>query len=148
MPRSRAIARKGFFGKPASSALARKVPVDGFYLSGELRPGQWYKKIGIAEIAVVFWNFVLDHEVIAERVVGEFCHQPVILIPSSSQELRAAVLSYPRPEYHPRPATERSPLDSDAKAMVTQVDTGVQLLRDGDLDGFGRLLHQAWTLEG
>jgi D-glycero-alpha-D-manno-heptose-7-phosphate kinase len=33
------------------------------------------------------------------------------------------------------------------KAMVGQVDVGVQLLRDGDLDGFGRLLHEAWVLK-
>ncbi len=33
------------------------------------------------------------------------------------------------------------------KAMVAQVDVGIQLLRDGDLDGFGRLLHQAWILK-
>ena len=33
------------------------------------------------------------------------------------------------------------------KAMVAQVDVGVQLLRDGDLDGFGRLLHEAWVLK-
>jgi len=33
------------------------------------------------------------------------------------------------------------------KAMVTQVDIGVQLLRDGDLDAFGRLLHEAWVLK-
>jgi len=33
------------------------------------------------------------------------------------------------------------------KAMVAQVDLGIQLLRDGDLDGFGRLLHEAWVLK-
>jgi D-glycero-alpha-D-manno-heptose-7-phosphate kinase len=33
------------------------------------------------------------------------------------------------------------------KAMVAQVDIGIQLLRDGDLDGFGRLLHEAWALK-
>jgi D-glycero-alpha-D-manno-heptose-7-phosphate kinase len=33
------------------------------------------------------------------------------------------------------------------KAMVSQVDLGIQLLRDGDLDGFGRLLHEAWVLK-
>jgi D-glycero-alpha-D-manno-heptose-7-phosphate kinase len=33
------------------------------------------------------------------------------------------------------------------KAMVAQVDVGKQLLRDGDLDGFGRLLHEAWLLK-
>ncbi len=33
------------------------------------------------------------------------------------------------------------------KAMVAQVDTAIQLLRDGDLDNFGRLLHQAWLLK-
>ena len=33
------------------------------------------------------------------------------------------------------------------KAMAAQVDVGVQLLRDGDLDGFGRLLHEAWVLK-
>jgi D-glycero-alpha-D-manno-heptose-7-phosphate kinase len=33
------------------------------------------------------------------------------------------------------------------KAMVAQVDTGMQLLRDGDLDNFGRLLHEAWVLK-
>lgn len=33
------------------------------------------------------------------------------------------------------------------KAMVGQVDMGVQLLRDGDLDGFGLLLHEAWLLK-
>ena len=33
------------------------------------------------------------------------------------------------------------------KAMVAQVDIGIQLLRDGDLDGFGRLLHEAWVLK-
>jgi D-glycero-alpha-D-manno-heptose-7-phosphate kinase len=32
-------------------------------------------------------------------------------------------------------------------AMVAQVDVGIQLLRDGDLDGFGRLLHEAWVLK-
>ena len=33
------------------------------------------------------------------------------------------------------------------KAMVAQVDVGIQLLRDGDLDGFGRLLDEAWVLK-
>jgi D-glycero-alpha-D-manno-heptose-7-phosphate kinase len=33
------------------------------------------------------------------------------------------------------------------KAMVAQVSVGIQLLRDGDLDGFGRLLHEAWVLK-
>jgi D-glycero-alpha-D-manno-heptose-7-phosphate kinase len=33
------------------------------------------------------------------------------------------------------------------KAMVAQVDLAIQLLRDGDLDGFGRLLHEAWVLK-
>ena len=33
------------------------------------------------------------------------------------------------------------------KTMTTQVDVGIQLLRDGDLDGFGRLLHEAWELK-
>src|SRR5262249_42395399 len=33
------------------------------------------------------------------------------------------------------------------KAMVAQVDVGIELLRDGDLDGFGRLLHEAWVLK-
>jgi D-glycero-alpha-D-manno-heptose-7-phosphate kinase len=33
------------------------------------------------------------------------------------------------------------------KAMVAQVGVGVHLLRDGDLDGFGRLLHEAWVLK-
>jgi D-glycero-alpha-D-manno-heptose-7-phosphate kinase len=31
--------------------------------------------------------------------------------------------------------------------MVAQVEIGKQLLRDGDLDGFGRLLHEAWMLK-
>jgi D-glycero-alpha-D-manno-heptose-7-phosphate kinase len=33
------------------------------------------------------------------------------------------------------------------KAMVAQVDIGIQLLQDGDLDGFGELLHEAWALK-
>jgi D-glycero-alpha-D-manno-heptose-7-phosphate kinase len=33
------------------------------------------------------------------------------------------------------------------KAMVSQVDVGIQFLRSGDLDGFGRLLHEAWVLK-
>lgn len=33
------------------------------------------------------------------------------------------------------------------KAMAAQVDIGVKLLRDGDVDGFGSLLHEAWTLK-
>jgi D-glycero-alpha-D-manno-heptose-7-phosphate kinase len=33
------------------------------------------------------------------------------------------------------------------KAMVAQVDVGIKLLREGDLDGFGRLLHEAWVLK-
>jgi D-glycero-alpha-D-manno-heptose-7-phosphate kinase len=33
------------------------------------------------------------------------------------------------------------------KAMVAQVEVGIQLLRDGDLDDFGRLLHEAWVLK-
>jgi D-glycero-alpha-D-manno-heptose-7-phosphate kinase len=33
------------------------------------------------------------------------------------------------------------------KAMVSQVGVGIQLLRDNDLDGFGRLLHDAWVLK-
>jgi D-glycero-alpha-D-manno-heptose-7-phosphate kinase len=33
------------------------------------------------------------------------------------------------------------------KAMVCQVDVGIKLLQDGDLDGFGRLLHEAWLLK-
>jgi D-glycero-alpha-D-manno-heptose-7-phosphate kinase len=33
------------------------------------------------------------------------------------------------------------------KTMVGQVDTGIRLLRDGDVDSFGRLLHEAWELK-
>jgi D-glycero-alpha-D-manno-heptose-7-phosphate kinase len=33
------------------------------------------------------------------------------------------------------------------KTMVGQVDVGVKLLQDGDLDGFGLLLHEAWLLK-
>jgi D-glycero-alpha-D-manno-heptose-7-phosphate kinase len=33
------------------------------------------------------------------------------------------------------------------KAMVCQVDVGIKLLQDGDLDGFGRLLHEAWLVK-
>jgi D-glycero-alpha-D-manno-heptose-7-phosphate kinase len=33
------------------------------------------------------------------------------------------------------------------KTMVDQVEIGKQLLRDGNLDGFGRLLHEAWQLK-
>jgi D-glycero-alpha-D-manno-heptose-7-phosphate kinase len=33
------------------------------------------------------------------------------------------------------------------RTMVAQVDMGIQLLRDGDLDGFGQLLHEAWVLK-
>lgn len=33
------------------------------------------------------------------------------------------------------------------KAMTAQVDVGIALLREGDLDGFGRLLHEAWVLK-
>ena len=33
------------------------------------------------------------------------------------------------------------------KAMVGQVEIGIELLRAGDLDGFGRLLHEAWGLK-
>ncbi len=33
------------------------------------------------------------------------------------------------------------------QAMVDQVDVGIRLLRDGDLDGFGQLLHEAWVLK-
>jgi D-glycero-alpha-D-manno-heptose-7-phosphate kinase len=33
------------------------------------------------------------------------------------------------------------------KAMVAQVDAGIQFLRDGDLDAFGRLLHEGWRLK-
>src|SRR5208337_2470247 len=32
-------------------------------------------------------------------------------------------------------------------AMVAQVEVGIKLLQDGDLDGFGRLLHEAWVLK-
>jgi D-glycero-alpha-D-manno-heptose-7-phosphate kinase len=33
------------------------------------------------------------------------------------------------------------------KAMVNQVDLGIKLLQDGDLDAFGQLLHEAWLLK-
>jgi len=33
------------------------------------------------------------------------------------------------------------------KAMVGQVAVGIELLRNSDLDGFGRLLHEAWILK-
>jgi D-glycero-alpha-D-manno-heptose-7-phosphate kinase len=33
------------------------------------------------------------------------------------------------------------------RAMVAQVGVGIQLLRDGDLDGFGQLLHEGWLLK-
>ncbi len=33
------------------------------------------------------------------------------------------------------------------KAMVAQVEVGIQLLQDGELDAFGRLLHEAWVLK-
>jgi D-glycero-alpha-D-manno-heptose-7-phosphate kinase len=33
------------------------------------------------------------------------------------------------------------------KAMVCQVDIGKQMLREADLDGFGRLLNEAWVLK-
>ena len=42
--------------------------------------------------------------------------------------------------------SDRSIFESQ-RAMVAQVDVGIQLLRDGDLDGFGQLLHEAWVLK-
>jgi D-glycero-alpha-D-manno-heptose-7-phosphate kinase len=33
------------------------------------------------------------------------------------------------------------------RAMVAQVGVGIQLLREGDLDDFGRLLHEGWQLK-
>src|SRR5215831_5768542 len=68
------------FGKPASFMLARKLPADGFNLPAQLRPRERHEKSGIAKIGVVFRDFVLEHEVIAERVVGEFGHQPMVLM--------------------------------------------------------------------
>src|SRR5258708_33465171 len=61
-------------GKPASSALAGKVSADRFDLPSKLYLGQWYEESGIAEIAVVFRNFVFEDKVITEGVVGEFGH--------------------------------------------------------------------------
>ena len=72
--------RGSLVGKPASSALARKVLADGFELSADLCLGQGYEKAGIAKIAVVFRNLVLEHKVITEGVVREFGHEPVVLV--------------------------------------------------------------------
>src|SRR6202035_4254105 len=77
-------------GKPASSALAGKVSADRFDLPAKLYLGQWYEESGIAEIAVVFRNFVLEDEVITEGVVGEFGHQSVILMSVASPTGQAA----------------------------------------------------------
>src|SRR6202043_3700213 len=57
-----------------------KVQADGVELPADLRLGQRYEESGIAEIAVVFRNFVLEHEVVTKGVVGEFSQQPVVLM--------------------------------------------------------------------
>ena len=51
---------EGLVPKPASFALARKVPADGFDLPADFRLCQGHEKTWIAEIAVIFWNFVLE----------------------------------------------------------------------------------------
>jgi len=87
---------EGLVRKPASSPLARKVPAGGFDLLADLHPGQAHEEeSGIAEIGVVFWNFVLEHQVIAEGVVGELGQQPVVLLsvalPMSQDERRIKI---------------------------------------------------------
>src|ERR1700731_5422362 len=88
-------------GKPTSSALTGKVSADRFDLPAKLYLGQWYKKSRIAEVAVVFRNFVLEHEVITEGVVGEFGHQSVVLVSVAlpmSQDDRRIEIAFDRLE--------------------------------------------------
>ena len=80
MPRNRAIATKCLIRKPASSSLARKVVGDGFDLPLELCLRQWYEEIRIAEITVVFRNFVFEHEVIAKGVESKLGQQSMVLM--------------------------------------------------------------------
>src|SRR5262249_13181408 len=71
---------KCLVGKPSSPVLARKVLVDDFYLLENLRARQGHEHRRIAEIAVVFRNFVAQYKVIAEGVVREFGEQPMVLM--------------------------------------------------------------------
>src|SRR5260221_7385308 len=60
--------------------LARKVTADQVDLPANLWPGQRDEEAGIAEIAIVFRNFVLEHEVVPEGVVGKLGQEPVVLM--------------------------------------------------------------------
>jgi hypothetical protein len=81
---------------PAAHHRTRgKVSADRFDLPAKLYLGQSYEKSRIAEVAVVFRNFVLEHEVITEGVVGEFGHQSVVLmsvaLPMSQDDRRIEI---------------------------------------------------------
>jgi hypothetical protein len=71
------------------------VPADGFDFLANLRPRYRYERRRIAEIAVVFRNFLLEHEVITKGVVGEFGQEPVVLmsvaLPVSQDQRRIKV---------------------------------------------------------
>jgi len=42
---------------------------------------------------------------------------------------------------------DRTKVFETRRAMVGQVDVGIKLLQDGDLDAYGLLLHEAWLLK-
>ena len=80
MPRNRAIATKVSVENQLRPRWLAKWCADGVDLPLELCLGQGYEEIRIAEIAVVFRNFVFEHEVIAEGVVSKLGQQPVVLM--------------------------------------------------------------------
>ena len=51
------------------------MTADRFHLASDLCARQRYEKSGVAEIAVVFRNFIFEHEVITEGVVSELGNQ-------------------------------------------------------------------------
>jgi len=56
------------------------MTADGFDLAPDLRPRQGYEKTRVAEIAVVFRDFVFEHEVIAKGIMRKLGHQPMVLM--------------------------------------------------------------------
>src|SRR5262245_55457272 len=71
---------KGIRSKPRSRRLRRKVPEQELHLTVGLCTPQRDVKVRISEITLVLRNFVLEDEVVSERVPLELGYDAMVLV--------------------------------------------------------------------
>lgn len=77
-PRQR---HKGIRGEPVLVTLTGKAVEQNLSLVFMICGGRLSVKVRGAQVAVIFWNFVFQNEMVAEGIPGQIADGPMILVP-------------------------------------------------------------------